>query len=171
MFVSELYKIMVNKVAFVGFRGTRSPQSPPAGSAPDWVHAIWTWYHFTLRFWTNGLNTCKLLLFRLRYYFGIYRTAWNDGVKYQQKSVDSAKSLMIDQWYFDTNLLLWRWVFWRETIRARLKSVSTSAMSVSTTAIILVKLAPFSIFINCSRCVPNAYPQKATCKLCKVWIK
>jgi len=29
MLFSGLYKIMVNKVTFVGFRGGRSPQSPP----------------------------------------------------------------------------------------------------------------------------------------------
>jgi len=35
MLVSELYKIMVNKVTFVGFRGGDRP--PPPGSAPAYA--------------------------------------------------------------------------------------------------------------------------------------
>ena len=34
MLFFELYKIMVNKVMFVGFRGAIAPIAPPPGSAP-----------------------------------------------------------------------------------------------------------------------------------------
>jgi len=34
MLFSEMFKIMVKKVTFEDFRGGRSPQSPPPGSAP-----------------------------------------------------------------------------------------------------------------------------------------
>jgi len=38
---TELHKIMVNEVTFIGFRGGWSPQLPPSGSAPDWNINVW----------------------------------------------------------------------------------------------------------------------------------
>ena len=55
MLFSELYKIMVKKVAFVGFRGGRSRQSPSPGSAPD-SSALYNQGQLTLIF--NTISCC-----------------------------------------------------------------------------------------------------------------
>ena len=55
MFFSELYKIMVNKVTFVGFRGAIAPIAFPLDPHPMWAQSIsavpWPWISRLQKSW------------------------------------------------------------------------------------------------------------------------